>query len=163
METLCDVPNLGSVMSLCRFEECAELDEQCRTAGRMETLDVWVMVATGVGTPGVRIEGCFELIEQIREACPRLKFCGISGVTGGVGGGGPSRDGLEALFLARRVIAERLGCAPEVRFDRTEFSATDSHPCTSGDDARLWQGSRFDHSCGAKFRFLIRILRRALR
>jgi hypothetical protein len=44
MEALVDVQNLGSVMSIRTFEECAELDEQCRTAGRMETLDVWVMV-----------------------------------------------------------------------------------------------------------------------
>jgi hypothetical protein len=76
-----------------------------------------LQVATGVGSPGVRIEDCWELVEQIKVACPRLKFCGVSGVTGGVGGGGASRDGLDALLLARSVIAERLGMAPQVRLD----------------------------------------------
>jgi hypothetical protein len=44
MEALVDVQNLESVMSIRSFEDSAELDEQCRLAGRMSTLDAWVMV-----------------------------------------------------------------------------------------------------------------------
>ena len=92
-------------------------------------------VATGVGSPGVKIEACWELVEQIRVACPRLKFRGLSGVTGGVGGAGASRDGLDALLLARQVVADRLGMAPQVRFDC--FGCFYSAERCEADDSRL--------------------------
>lgn len=113
MEALCDVPNLESVMSLRSVEEAMELDEQCRAAGRMERLDVWVLVCTGVGAPGVRIDACVEIVEFIETACPRLRLSGITGVTGGVGGGEASSDALPALLHSRKALAQAKGINPE--------------------------------------------------